>query len=58
MPEIGRFITEDPRTGTILSPNTMNPYVINNPFKYVDSLELSPCDGYLSYLKVEVTVNR
>ncbi len=42
MPEIGRFISEDPWKGTILTPTTMNPYpyVLNNPLKYVDPPEL------------------
>ncbi|MBS4537550.1 hypothetical protein GOQ27_03695, partial [Clostridium sp. D2Q-11] len=38
MPEIGRFISEDPWPGTIAEPVTMNPYpyVKNNPLRYID----------------------
>ena len=41
-PEIGRFISEDPWAGTIVEPNTQNPYpyVLNNPLKYVDPMGL------------------
>ncbi|MBB6217238.1 RHS repeat-associated protein [Anaerosolibacter carboniphilus] len=43
-PKIGRFISEDPWSGTQVQPNTMNPYpyVLNNPLKYVDPLGLAP----------------
>uniref|UniRef100_UPI000C06F7C1 RHS repeat domain-containing protein n=1 Tax=Tepidibacter mesophilus TaxID=655607 RepID=UPI000C06F7C1 len=42
MPEIGRFISEDPWNGDLYQPNTLNPYpyVLNNPLKYVDPLGL------------------
>ncbi|MHB1167440.1 MAG: RHS repeat-associated core domain-containing protein, partial [Carboxydocellales bacterium] len=47
MPEVGRFISEDPWNGTLAQPNTLNPYpyVLNNPLKYVDPLGLSPQTG-------------
>jgi hypothetical protein len=37
-PTIGRFITRDPVKGTIMNPQSLNPYVycLNNPLKYVD----------------------
>jgi len=37
-PTIGRFITRDPIKGSIMNPQTLNPYVycLNNPMKYVD----------------------
>ncbi|WP_366922792.1 DUF6531 domain-containing protein [Metallumcola ferriviriculae] len=46
MPEIGRFISEDPWNGSLFNPNTLNkyPYVLNNPMKYVDPLGLRPLD--------------
>jgi len=53
MPEIGRFISEDPWPGTIAEPVTMNPYpyVKNNPLKFVDPLGLASQyhdgDGYI-----------
>jgi hypothetical protein len=38
MPEVGRFISQDPIAGVITNPMTMNGYnyVSNNPFKYID----------------------
>jgi len=47
MPEIGRFISEDPWSGTITTPTTMNPYpyVLSNPMIYVDP------DGEILMLK-------
>ena len=44
MPEIGRFISEDPWPGDVAIPQTLNPYpyVLNNPLKYVDPLGLKP----------------
>jgi hypothetical protein len=38
MPEIGRFISQDPIAGFITDPLTLNayPYVLNNPNKYID----------------------
>jgi hypothetical protein len=38
MPEIGRFISQDPIAGFINDPLTLNayPYVLNNPNKYID----------------------
>jgi len=52
MPEIGRFISEDPWPGTIAEPTTMNPYpyVKNNPLRYIDPTGMvvasPPTDGY------------
>ncbi|WP_145993164.1 RHS repeat-associated core domain-containing protein, partial [Tepidibacter mesophilus] len=54
MPEIGRFISEDPWNGDLYQPNTLNPYpyVLNNPLKYVDPLGLKAekswngCSGF------------
>lgn len=42
MPEIGRFISEDPIQGTILNPQTLNSYIYcnNNPLTYIDPLGL------------------
>jgi len=47
MPETGRFISEDPWSGTITTPTTMNPYpyVLSNPMIYVD------LDGEILMLK-------
>jgi RHS repeat-associated protein len=38
MPQIGRFISEDPWQGDVFEPRTQNPYpyVLNQPFRYVD----------------------
>ncbi|MCQ1531828.1 RHS repeat-associated core domain-containing protein [Lutispora saccharofermentans] len=46
MPEIGRFISEDPWPGDITAPQTLNPYpyVVNNPLRYVDPLGLNHKD--------------
>jgi RHS repeat-associated protein len=37
-PTTGRFITRDPVKGSIMNPQTLNPYVycLNNPMKYID----------------------
>ncbi|MCW3978678.1 MAG: RHS repeat-associated core domain-containing protein, partial [Candidatus Bathyarchaeota archaeon] len=45
-PETGRFITEDPVTGSLNDPQGLNRYVYcrNNPHKYVDS------DGRLGHI--------
>ena len=46
MPEIGRFISEDPWPGDITAQQTLNPYpyVVNNPLRYVDPLGLNHKD--------------
>lgn len=43
LPEVNRFISEDPWNGTLAQPNTLSPYpyVLYNPLKYVDPLGLS-----------------
>lgn len=48
MPETGRFISEDPWSGDMNMPQTLNPYpyVTNNPLKYVDPLGLRPLYDY------------
>jgi RHS repeat-associated protein len=42
-PDIGRFITRDPLTGTPATPQTLNRYAYcaNNPLKYTDATGLS-----------------
>jgi RHS repeat-associated protein len=44
-PDVGRFVTRDPLTGTAANPQTLNRYVYcaNNPLKYVDPAGLSFC---------------
>ncbi len=51
--EIGRFISEDPWKGTIIEPNTLNPYpyVLNNPLKYVDPLGLAQKNSHEGAIK-------
>lgn len=46
MPETGRFISEDPWTGDMTTPQTLNPYpyVVNNPLNNVDPLGLRPAE--------------
>ncbi|MDQ4683002.1 RHS repeat-associated core domain-containing protein, partial [Stenotrophomonas maltophilia group sp. RNC7] len=48
MPEIGRFILEDPYPSRLLIPNSFNPYtyVLNNPLKYIDPLGLIEEEGW------------
>jgi len=54
MPETGRFISEDPWSGTITTPTTMNPYpyVLNNTLKYVDPLGLKQQPSWAGYTDV------
>jgi RHS repeat-associated protein len=42
-PEIGRFLTRDPRKGVIQNPQSLNQYTycFNNPLKYIDPLGLA-----------------
>jgi len=42
LPDIGRFISQDPWAGDMNQPGTLNPYpyVLNNPLRYVDPLGL------------------
>lgn len=44
MPEVGRFVSEDPYKGNALLPQSINPYLYcrNNSFKYIDPSGLMP----------------
>ncbi|MCL5292149.1 MAG: RHS repeat-associated core domain-containing protein [Actinobacteria bacterium] len=46
-PEIGRFISQDPLPGNLITPRTQNryAYVLNNPLSYIDRLGLGPKGG-------------
>jgi RHS repeat-associated protein len=45
-PHLQRFLAVDPVRGTVMNPQTMNPYlyVLNNPLRYVDLMGLTPSE--------------
>jgi RHS repeat-associated protein len=56
-PELGRFISPDPDFGSIMNPQSLNPYtyVNNNPLNYIDPLGLrsAKASAYVAGTKTE-----